>query len=89
MGLDNSKCLYVGRMVTNSLSESVGCLFHKRILLDLTNPFLGKVVEKVVSLQLQQGLEQADYLDSFQSRFKSGHSIEMVLIKIVNDFWCG
>lgn len=49
-------------------------------------PFLGRVVKRVVSIQLQRALDEADYPDPFQFGFRSGYSTE-TLITLVNDLW--
>lgn len=50
-------------------------------------PFLGKIVERMVSLQLQRAPDEADYLESIQTRFRLGHSTETGLVTHVNDLW--
>ena len=48
-------------------------------------PFLGKVIERVVATQLQRVLEEADYLDPFQSGFRPGFGTETALVALVDD----
>nr|GFC52549.1 hypothetical protein [Tanacetum cinerariifolium] len=48
-------------------------------------PFLGKVIERVVASQLQRVLEEADYLDPFQSGFRPGFGTETALVALVDD----
>ncbi|KAF7250327.1 Microtubule-associated serine/threonine-protein kinase 4 [Varanus komodoensis] len=48
-------------------------------------PFLGKVLERVVAGQLQALLEETDYLDPFQSGFRSGYGTESALVALYND----
>lgn len=50
-------------------------------------PFLGKVVERMVEGYLQRTLDQADYLDAFQSRFRPGFGTEIALIALMGDLW--
>lgn len=49
-------------------------------------PFLGKVLEKV-AVQFQRILEEADYLDCFQSGFRSSYGTEMALRAYLVAFW--
>ena len=48
-------------------------------------PFLSKITEKIVLLQLSQHLESSSLLYPLQSAYCSGHSTETALLKIVND----
>ena len=48
-------------------------------------PFLSKITEKIVLLQLSQHLESSSLLYPLQSAYCSGHSTVTALLKIVND----
>ena len=48
-------------------------------------PFLGKVIEKAVSLQVTNYLSQHHLGDPLQSAYKAGHSCETALLKVTSD----
>eukprot|EP00116_Pleurobrachia_bachei_P000741 sb/3461003/ len=48
-------------------------------------PFLSKIVEKAVALQLTEYLENNKLLPSIQSAYRKGHSVETATTKILDD----
>ena len=48
-------------------------------------PYLGKVLEWVVAGQLQVLLDETDFLDPFQSGFRSVFGTETALVTMYND----
>lgn len=79
-----------------SFKEALMCPRRKKPSMDSTIldnfcpdshfPYLGKVVEKVVALQMQRILDETDYLDPFQSSFRPGYGTEMALVTVLDDF---
>ena len=48
-------------------------------------PYLSKILEKVVLKQIRNHLEINNLMDPYQSAYRTGHSTESALLKIVND----
>lgn len=53
----------------------------------ISHLLLGKVIEKVVALQLWRILEETDYLDPFQSCFRPRNRPETALVTLMDDVW--
>ncbi|MGL4646337.1 MAG: reverse transcriptase domain-containing protein [Cetobacterium sp.] len=50
-------------------------------------PFTSKILEKIVSDQLQSFLTNNSLSDNFQSGFKTAHSTESALLRVLNDIF--
>lgn len=85
------------KVVPLALKEAVVCCLLKepsRVPTSLASfcpvsnlPFLGTVVEKVVTWQLQWILDKVDYLDPFQSGFRPSYGTEKAMIVLLDDLW--
>ena len=52
-------------------------------------PFLSKILEKVVVVQLEKYITENNLMPPHQSAYRKRHSTETALIKIQNDIMCG
>ena len=43
-------------------------------------PFLSKVIEKAIAIQIHKHLSKTGIIDDFQSAYKAGHSCETALL---------
>ncbi|XP_034562467.1 uncharacterized protein LOC117829052, partial [Notolabrus celidotus] len=48
-------------------------------------PFISKILEKVIHVQLKSFLDEHEVLEVFQSGFKTRHSTESALLRVCND----
>ena len=48
-------------------------------------PFLSKVIEKAIAIQIHKHLSKTGIIDDFQSAYKAGHSCETALLRVFND----
>ena len=48
-------------------------------------PFLSKVIEKAIAIQIHKHLSTTGIIDDFQSAYKAGHSCETALLRVFND----
>ena len=49
-------------------------------------PFLSKILEKIVLHKLLAHLQENNLCNPFQSAYRTGHSTETALLRVVNDF---
>lgn len=47
--------------------------------------FISKLIEKAVSLQLRDHFLENDFFEKFQSAYRTGHSTETALLRVLND----
>ena len=48
-------------------------------------PFLSKVIEKAIAIQIHKHLSKTGIIDDFQSAYKAGHSCETALLRVFNN----
>ena len=48
-------------------------------------PFLSKVIEKAIAIQIYKHLSKTGIIDEFQSAYKAGHSCETARLRVFND----
>lgn len=85
-------------IVNISLKEiAIPCLFRKSSLdptilhncRQVSNlSFLSKVIEKVLAAQVQEVLEETDFLGLYQSSFRQSFEPETALVALVDDLHC-
>ena len=49
------------------------------------HPFLSKVIEKAIAIQIHKHLSKTGIIDDFQSAYKAGNSCETALLRVFND----
>lgn len=86
MDREGNKFIFKGDIAAFCIKASRFCPHMKKPSLNLSLidnywpvsnlPFLDKVIKLVVTSQLQRVLEEADYLDSFPSGFRSSYGVE-------------
>ena len=54
----------------------------------ISPPFLSKIIEKDVFMQLKSHLEENNLFSKYQSAYKANHSCETALLKIYEDLLC-
>ena len=51
-------------------------------------PFLSKVIEKAIAIQIHKHLSKTGIIDDFQSAYKAGHGCETTLLRVFNHIQC-
>ncbi len=78
----------------DDLKLAIMKLFLKKLDLDLVKQnhrpvsnlaFLGKLIERIVALQIVDYLQANNLIDMFQSAYRNYHSSETVLLRVQND----
>ena len=71
------------KTTTTAISPEKNVLKNYRPISNL--PFLSKILEKVVLHQLLAHLQENNLCNPFQSAYRTGHSTETALLRVVND----
>ena len=86
--LNNS--LTIGLFPSNFKKSLVIPLLKKPSLDRLVSnlSFISKILERIVFKQITDHLIKNNLIDTFQSAYKSGHSTDTALLRVVNDLFC-
>ena len=81
---DFKKSLVIPLLKKPSLDRNV--LKNYRPVSNLS--FISKILERIVFNQITDHLIKNNLIETFQSAYKSGHSTETALLRVVNDLFC-